>query len=161
MIARTELLGMKKLIGLRLPMSFRNNKTGELWRNFMHVYKEIKNKVSSDLYSLQVFGPDTDFARLDSDTAFEKWALSEVMNFDTVPEGMEKFILPPGLYAVFNYTGAASEAESFFREIFGNWIPASGYVTDNRPHFEILGARYKNGDPESEEEIWIPIRPCQ
>ncbi len=72
MIVRTELLGMKKLIGMRLPMSFRNNRTGELWRNFMHGYKEIKNKVSSDLYSLQVFGPDTDFARLDPDIAF--WA---------------------------------------------------------------------------------------
>jgi len=29
---------------------------------------------------------------------------------------------------------------------------------DNRPHFEVLGEKYKNGDPESEEEIWIPVK---
>jgi predicted transcriptional regulator YdeE len=29
---------------------------------------------------------------------------------------------------------------------------------DNRPHFEVLGDKYKNNDPSSEEEIWIPIR---
>ena len=26
------------------------------------------------------------------------------------------------------------------------------------PHFEILGAQYKNNEPDSEEEIWIPIQ---
>jgi len=29
---------------------------------------------------------------------------------------------------------------------------------DDRPHFEVLGDKYKNADPDSEEEIWIPIR---
>jgi AraC family transcriptional regulator len=37
-------------------------------------------------------------------------------------------------------------------------LPASEYVVDNRPHFEILGAQYKNNEPDSEEEIWIPIQ---
>jgi AraC family transcriptional regulator len=32
------------------------------------------------------------------------------------------------------------------------------YFLDDRPHFEILGDKYKNGDPDSEEEIWIPIK---
>jgi AraC family transcriptional regulator len=46
----------------------------------------------------------------------------------------------------------------FFTYIFTRWLPASGYQLDNRPHFEILGDKYKNNDPESEEEIWIPVR---
>lgn len=45
-----------------------------------------------------------------------------------------------------------------FGYIFGTWLPNSGYIMDDRPHFEILGAKYKNNDPESEEEIWIPIK---
>jgi AraC family transcriptional regulator len=32
------------------------------------------------------------------------------------------------------------------------------YELDDRPHFEILGDKYKNNDPNSEEEIWIPIK---
>jgi AraC family transcriptional regulator len=37
-------------------------------------------------------------------------------------------------------------------------LPASGYELDDRPHFEILGERYKNNDPDSEEELWFPVR---
>ena len=36
--------------------------------------------------------------------------------------------------------------------------PNSDYKPDDRPHFELLGAKYKNDDPDSEEEIWIPIK---
>jgi AraC family transcriptional regulator len=71
---------------------------------------------------------------------------------------MEPLALPGGLYAVFLYHGAASQADQTFQYIFGTWIPNSGYSLDNRPHFEILGKKYKNEDPDSEEEIWIPIK---
>jgi AraC family transcriptional regulator len=30
-------------------------------------------------------------------------------------------------------------------------------VLDNRPHFEILGEKYKQGSTDAEEEIWIPV----
>jgi AraC family transcriptional regulator len=49
-------------------------------------------------------------------------------------------------------------APKTFQYIFGTWLPNSEYVLDNRPHFEILGEKYKNDDPTSEEEIWIPIK---
>jgi AraC family transcriptional regulator len=39
------------------------------------------------------------------------------------------------------------------------WLPNSAYALDDRPHFEALGEQYKNNDPNSEEEIWIPIKP--
>jgi AraC family transcriptional regulator len=38
-------------------------------------------------------------------------------------------------------------------------LPNSAYELDDREHFELLGEKYKNNDPNSEEEIWIPIRP--
>jgi AraC family transcriptional regulator len=34
----------------------------------------------------------------------------------------------------------------------------SAYDLDNRPHFEILGEKYKNESPDSEEELWIPVK---
>jgi len=72
---------------------------------------------------------------------------------------MEFYIVPSGLYAVFIHTGAASTAPKTFEYIFETWLPNSEYLLDNRPHFEILGGKYKNEDPSSEEEIWIPIKP--
>jgi AraC family transcriptional regulator len=70
---------------------------------------------------------------------------------------METYVLPGGLYAVFDYKGLNTD-NSIFQYILGTWLPGSDYVLDNRPHFEVLGDKYKNNDPNSEEEIWIPIK---
>jgi AraC family transcriptional regulator len=65
--------------------------------------------------------------------------------------------LTGGLYAVFDYKGLSTD-NSIFQFIFGTWLPSSEYDLDDRPHFEVLGNKYKNNDPTSEEEIWIPIK---
>jgi AraC family transcriptional regulator len=148
----------KKLVGKRMSMSFADNKTGELWRSFMPRRKEIQNNIGTELYSLQIYAP-LFFENFNPDAAFEKWAAIEVAGFDVIPNDMETFTLPGGLYAVFLYKGAASAAANLFQYILGDWLPNSEYTLDNRPQFEILGEKYKNNDPDSEEEIWIPIKP--
>jgi AraC family transcriptional regulator len=154
---RIEYLSGKQLIGKRLVMSLSNNKTSELWKSFMPRQKEILNNVGSELYSIQVYNR-LYFSSFNPDVEFEKWAAIEVTDIITVPAEMESFILPGGLYAVFLYKGATSKGSEIFNYIFGTWLPNSEYVLDDRPHFEILGEKYKNEDPDSEEEIWIPIR---
>ena len=149
-------LESKKLIGMQKSMSFANNTTPALWEGFMPRKKEIQNVVGSDLYSIQSYGADF-FKNFDPLKTFNKWAAVEVSDFDSVPAGMEGFILPQGLYAVFYYKGLNTDP-SIFQYILGTWLPASGYQLDSRPHFEVLGPKYKNNDPESEEEIWIPIQ---
>jgi len=158
MIPEIKILSEKKLIGKRMIMSFADNKTFEMWKSFMPRRKEIKNNLSSDLFSMQVYDESFDFEKFNVDARFEKWAAVEVSDFDTIPDQMESFILQGGLYAVFIHKGAASKGPETFNYIFGTWLPASEYVLDNRPHFEILGKKYKNDDPDSEEEVWIPIK---
>lgn len=148
----------KKLVGQSLTMTFATNKTSELWRGFVPRRKEITNTVSSDLFSIQVYDESFNFKNFNPNASFVKWAAVEVSNFDSVPEGMETFTLPGGLYAVFFYKGLNTDTQ-IFQYIYGTWIPDSEYELDNRPHFEILGEKYKNNDPDSEEEIWIPIKP--
>ena len=82
----------------------------------------------------------------------------EVSDINAIPDDMESYTLTGGLYAVFTHKGAAATGPETFRYIFGTWLPASEYGLDNRAHFEILGDKYRNDDPDSEEEIWIPIR---
>jgi AraC family transcriptional regulator len=146
----------KKIIGKRLVMSFSDYKVSELWKNFMPRRNEINNSLSTNLISMTVYKP-THFLNFKPTNEFEKCAATEVSDFDNVPSGMESFTLAGGLYAVFDYKGLNTD-DSIFRYIYGEWIPSSEYDLDNRPHFEILGDKYKNGDPESEEEIWIPIK---
>lgn len=147
----------KKLVGQRLAMSFADNKTGLLWRNFMPRRNEIQS-TGSNLYSMQSY-TEGFFTHFDPKTKFEKWAAMEVASFEIIPADMETLILPPGLYAVFHYKGSAENAAEVFGYILREWLPQSGYVLDNRPHFEVLGERYKNNHPDSEEDIYIPIRP--
>jgi len=154
---RIETLAEKKLVGRRLVMSFSNNLTYELWRSFMPRRKEIQRNIGTDLYSVQLYEP-LFFEHFNPDSLFEKWAAIEVTDFEAVPDGMEAFTLPGGLYAVFIYKGAPGAASETFRYILGTWVPESGYVLDNRPHFELLGEKYKKDDPDSEEKIWIPIK---
>jgi AraC family transcriptional regulator len=159
MEARIEILSEKKLIGKHLTMTFANNKTFELWKSFMPRRKEIVNNLNRELISMQLYDTSFDFSNFDLHAKFEKWAAVEVSDFDTVPNGMERYILISGLYAVFVHKGAASTGSKTFRYIFETWLPNSSYTMDHRPHFEILGDKYKNEDPDSEEEIWIPIKP--
>lgn len=151
-----ETLPLKKLVGKHMRMSLSNNKTGELWRSFASRRKEIHNSLTSEFFSMQVYDQPLEPGNLVQE--FEKWAAVEVADFDTIPDGMESFVLPGGLYAVFHYKGSSTDTK-IFQYIFGAWLPNSNYLLDNRPHFEILGDKYKNADPNSEEDIWIPIKP--
>jgi len=149
----------KKLVGKRIQTAMAENRTFELWSSFMPRRKEIKNIISGDLFSVQVHNPSTTFENFTPHTPFEKWAAVEVTDFSIIPDGMEPYTLNGGLYAVFIHKGAAGTAPETFQYIFTGWLPASEYLFDNsRAQFEIMGEKYKNNHPDSEEEVWIPIK---
>ena len=136
-------------------MSMTNNRTGELWHGMMQRINEIETKIDSLKYSLKVYPIDY-FSAFNAQKQYTKMALVEVQNFDNIPEGMIAFELQEGEYAVFKYIGSSHD-NSIFQTIFTKWLPSSEYQLDPRPHFEVLGEKYKNNDPNSEEEIWIPV----
>ena len=156
MFLRVEILKEKKLIGKHIRTSITNNKTFELWKSFMPRRNEIKNRIGEDLISLQTYDSNY-FKSFNPNLEFEKWAAVEVSDTTEIPNEMEVFNLQGGLYAVFFYKGLNTDT-SIFNYIFSEWLPNSEYEVDLRPHFEIMGAKYKNNDPESEEEIWVPIK---
>jgi AraC family transcriptional regulator len=148
----------KNLVGLRVKMSLTNNSTHQLWSSFMPRRKEIKNSIGSELFSIQVYSDSYDFKKFNPNASFEKWAAVEVTDHNNVPAEMETLMLPRGLYAAFIHQGAANEFTKTFNYIFNEWLPNSNYLLDHRPHFEIMGDKYKGNDSTSEEEVWIPIK---
>ncbi len=155
---RIEIVAEKKLVGKQLTMTIANNRTLTLWQSFMPRRREIKNNLTTDFFSMQVYPQSFDFTFSNLNSEFQKWAAIEVSDFECIPDEMETYILTGGLCAVFHYKGLSTDTK-IFQYIYGTWLPTSNYVVDHRPHFEILGEKYKNNDPTSEEEIWIPIRP--
>lgn len=154
---RITQLEEKKLIGQSIDMSYVNNLTGQLWKNFMPRRMEIGNAISTDLFSLQVY-PSDFFKEFNVQKSFRKYALLEVDSLENIPDGMEPFVLEAGKYLVIDYKGDGSDYPKQFQYILSELLPSLQYRLDERPHFERLGNKYKNNDPNSEEEIWIPIR---
>ena len=155
MTPEIEILESRKLIGIRIKMSLADNKTAALWQQFMPRRAEIKNRVNTDFISMQNYGESWTFS---PDAVFEKWAVVEVSSFDDVPSGMETYVLQGGRYAVFIHKGPADRAVQTMQYIFGQWLPESKYLLDNREHFEILPENYSPMDRDATEEIWIPVK---
>lgn len=151
-------LAATKLIGEKIVMSYSNNRTQALWQSFMPKRRQISNSVNTDLYSVEIYDDTQFLEHFDPHRNFEKWAAVPVDDFTSVPSGMETLEIPEGLYAVFFYRGRASEAAETYRYIYGSWLPGSVYKLDDRPHFALMGEKYKNDSPDSEEEFWIPIK---
>lgn len=154
---RIELTEEKRLLGKRTRMSLANNLTAELWRNFMPLRKIINNESGTELYSAEVYDSSY-FEAFNPTREFEKWAAVAVNSYKDQDTGFEQLLVPKGLYVVFIFKGMAKDAAPFFTKIFREWLPQSGYRVDARPHLAVMGEKYKNNDPDSEEEIWIPIK---
>ena len=156
MNSRIELRDETKLVGMSVKMSFDNNKTSTLWRSFMPNRKLIHNIKNQELYSMEIY-PEGFFDDFNPAREFEKWAAIEVSDFTSIPDGMHPTTIPKGLYAVFIHKGPAGDGPKTYNFIFNEWLPGSEYSLDHRPHFALMGEKYKKDDPNSEEEIWIPI----
>lgn len=144
-----------KFIGKSLSFSYSDYRIVELWSSFMPRRKEVQNKIGIELFNIQINPENFDFH---PNTPFVKWAAVAVSSFAIVPDEMKTLEIEEGMYAVFQYKGEQSGAPAFFNAIYSEWLPNSDYELENRPQFEILGEKYKTNHPDSEEEIWIPIK---
>ena len=146
-----------KLIAKIVSMSFTHDETHELWKSFGPLIKGIPYRVGEDRYSVQIYPDAAFFKNFNPTRIFKKYAAVNVSDYGDLPNGLEKLIIPKGLYAVFDYIGKPSEASETFRYIFNQWIPKSKFSLDDRPHIAKMGEKYKGEQSDSEEELLIPI----
>lgn len=151
MLIRFETLKVLRLSGqvVQHP-DFSPVETSFLWRGFRAKLKEQTFPEESPLYSVQLHEQNQHGKIL------QRWAAAEM---EQVPEGLESIEIPGGLYAVFLYSGGMARFETFLRDAFGKQIPSFSLAIDNRPHFQLLGKNFNPFSEESEEEVWIPVKP--
>ena len=149
-----------KLVGMRTKTSINNSKTVGLWKQFMPRKEEISNIRNKWYYSVQRYDADLKMKNFTPDTVFETAAAVEVKSFKDIPQNMESFVIQEGTYAVFMHKGATETFHKTADFIFSVWLPNSKYELDNnRKHFEIMKEKYLGPDnPDSEEEVWVPIK---
>jgi AraC family transcriptional regulator len=154
---RIEHTAEKFFVGHMIRMSLVNNRTRELWSGFRPIAGQVNNRVGQDFINLQVY-PQGYYENFSPANEYEAYALVEVSTLENIPENLLPFTLPAGDYAVFIHKGGPAAAPQMFQYILSEWLPGSEYQLDNRPHFEVLGEKYSNTDPDSEEEMWLPIK---
>ncbi|MGB5941972.1 MAG: GyrI-like domain-containing protein [Leeuwenhoekiella sp.] len=148
-----------KLVGLRIKLSLSFDGTAKLWQDFLARLEEISNRIPKAFYSVQVYPENLKMSEFTEHTEFIRWAAVEVNEFGAIPEGMQTKTLTGGKYAVFLHKGPVKTFVQTSNHALGTWLPNSEYTLDDRAHFEILGDKYYGPEhPESEEEMYIPIR---
>ena len=140
-------------------MSFVDDRSSELWRGFRSVRSTIAERIGTESYSVKVYDALYSFSRFDPAAEFDKWAAVAVGDVGVdVPDGLEILVIPAGKYAEFIHVGPAMAAPRTFGYIFGEWLPASRFGLDLRPHFEILPEGYDPFDESATERVLVPIR---
>jgi AraC family transcriptional regulator len=146
----------KIVIGMSSKMKDNEyHKISELWQKFMPRKKEIKNTNSNEFIAIQIY---TENIKLHPN-AYDIWACVEVSTINEIPNEMKSFKIPAGTYAVFQLKGM--DIFGLYQRIMQEWLPNSDFQIDNRPHYQVMGDMYKNGSPDSEEEVYVPIKPSK
>ena len=70
---------------------------------------------------------------------------------------MDSTIIVGGAFVTFILKGEKPTLTENYNYLMNDWLPKEGYRIDNRAHFQVMGDKYKRNDPNSEEEVWIPI----
>ena len=152
-------IATKQLVGLCANTTLKTDKPAALWQQFMPRRRELQTIVGAELYAVQVYDAGFVKGEFNAESEFQKWAAVEVTDTTALPEGMATITIPAGHYAVFLHKGPASEFYKTAQYIFGEWLPASSYSLDDRPHLQVMGEKYLGPDnPESVEEVWIPVK---
>ncbi len=128
------------------------------WRSLRQRKQEIKGCADDCFYSVQVYDSPDYFMQFQPEQLFDQWAAVRVNEGSAVPDGMQQFLSPGGLYAVFRHRGTPAQFAQTAQFIFGRWLPQSGCVLDHRPHFERMAPGYRPDDPAAEEEVFIPVQ---
>lgn len=150
-------LKAKKLIGHSIEMCLMDNKTLELFSGFMPKKRTIKNVLSDAVFEVMIYNKDH-FKSFSPKNTFTKWASVEVSHFETTPTTMKPLKIKAGLYLQFKYIGLPQGFGELMRYILTDWLPKSKYQLDNRPHFNVLGKKYVKKAPDSEEDVFIPVK---
>ncbi|WP_299122968.1 GyrI-like domain-containing protein [uncultured Winogradskyella sp.] len=145
-------LSEKNIIGMQSTMHYGEYQNiVALWKRFMPRRREVLNAANEEHIAIQVYDDFNNFEK-----SFDIWACVEVSSLNDIPKGMLPYTIPKGEYAVFLHKGM--DAASTYKKIMTDWLPTSSYEIDDRPHFQVMGAKYKNGSPDSEEDFYVPVK---
>ncbi len=147
-------LGAFTVVGLRYFGENKNQEVAQLWGEFNGKYNMVNHrKADSPFIGLCIMEPCT------SDK-FEFEYVSGLM-VDSTADMNPSFVsrdVPASKYAVFTHKGPLTTLMGTYQYIFGDWASKTEYKVDEHLNFEWYDDRFKDNDPTSEFDIYVPIK---
>ncbi|MFC1898319.1 GyrI-like domain-containing protein [Candidatus Cloacimonadota bacterium] len=145
-----------KIVGMKVTTTIKNNTIPQLWDKFNQVSCSIENiKVKN--VALGVC-PPVDIKDFNEEAPFDYIAGMIVENFDKVPEGMITYDIPAQKYAVIIHKGALDKLQETYNYFYSVWPKVSGQEFSGGAEFELYDERFKFGSPDSEMDIYRPVK---
>lgn len=138
------------VVGMHYRGKNEKDEIPQMWQALGPRFEEIQHIANPDAaYGIS--------ANMDQSTGeFDYIAGFEVDRVESVPEGMIRWEVPGGTYAVFTCT-LPSLGETFMHT-YRTWMPQAGYQPTGGPDFELYDERFDPQDPDSTFDVYIPIR---
>ena len=156
-LAEKKVVGMgTKFISIMSPDKNNFSLIPALWNQFMPRIGEIKNRAGGWCYGLVEALPESD-AKSHNDELFYI-ACAEVLDFEAIPAGMVKRVIPAGRYACFTHKGKLDRLEHTMNYVYGSWLPKSNTQLRDAPHLELYDHRFAHDSDKSEFDILLPVR---
>jgi predicted transcriptional regulator YdeE len=126
---------------------------GHLWERFMseHMMEQIKEWSEGTIMTLYTDYEGTDGPR--EELKYRAMVGCRVRNADSIPDGMERQIVPTGIYATFLARGMMPAAELSAWEQIHTMNLDRTYIAD----WDVYGPKSQNGEL-SEVEIFVSIK---
>lgn len=140
-----------KFVGLRYFGDNKNQEIKGLWGEFNKNCDKFKHvKTNSPAIGLCIMIPGE----------MEKFEYSAGFMVDSTADMDPMFVsrdVPPSKYAVFTHKGLLTNLMETYQYIFGVWAKKTDYKINELLNFEWYDDRFKDNDPSSEFDIYIPI----
>ena len=134
------------------------NEIGRLWARFMAYLSKHNNCIPSRkardvCYEVHIQHEETKVKG-----HYEIFIGVEIDEVDAAPVELQVKVLPATAYAVFTLRGQAIVSD-WWREIYQEWLPQSGYQCVQPYSFQYYDRRFKGMDKldESTLDVYIPV----
>jgi AraC family transcriptional regulator len=140
-----------RVIGKQITTSMQNNTIPQLWGEY---WSDPSRPMQFEVAVGLCFCEDEDCA----EDTFQYMAGVVVKDGRPVPQGMIERIVPAARYAVFTHKGPLSLYGETVQKLYSEWLPNSGLELAPGDHIEWYDCRFKDEDPESEIDIYMPVK---
>ncbi|MBN1259048.1 MAG: AraC family transcriptional regulator [Anaerolineae bacterium] len=138
------------VVGMKYHGKSTEGEIPKLWGALMGRMHEIQNVKPNGLS----YGISDNYD--EATGAWDYIAGFEVTAVDEAPEGMVAYEIPAQTYAVFTCT--MPTISTTYDAIYKEWLPQLGRERADGPEFELYGPTFDPNDPESQFEIYLPVK---